>query len=148
MWKISVFIFTLSRRQSQVERGFNIKKSTLQEISCWKKNYGTLIGSGKSADDFVITSELTVNCKSAYSNYDNDLTKKKENTFTTKNNKKRKAVFEEITELKRQKMSLENCSEKMRKDANKYLTDAEENKDVQLLTTGNELQNAITTFKI
>ena len=45
-------------------------------------------------------------------------------------------------------MSLENCSEKMRKDANKYLTDAEENKDVQLLTTGNELQNAITTFKI
>ena len=89
-----------------------------------------------------------MNCKSAYSNYDNDLTKKKENTFTTKNNKKRKAVFEEITELKRQKMSLENCSEKMRKDASKYLTDAEENKDVQLLTTGNELQNAITTFKI
>ena len=76
-----------------------------------------------------------MNCKSAYSNYNNDLTKKKENTFTSKNNEKRKAVFEEIAEPKRQKMSLENCSERMGKDADKYLTDAEENKDVQLLTS-------------
>ena len=89
-----------------------------------------------------------MNCKSGSSNYNNDLTKKKKNTFTSKNNEKRETVFEEITEPKRQKMSLENCSEKMRKDADKYLTDAEENKDVQLLTSGSQLQNPIRRFKI
>ena len=41
-------------------------------------------------------------------------------------------------------MSLENCNEKMEKDADKYLTDAEENKDIQLLllATGNKLPKA------
>ena len=39
-------------------------------------------------------------------------------------------------------MSLENCNEKIEKDAGKYLTDAEENKDIQLLATGNKLPKA------
>ena len=38
-------------------------------------------------------------------------------------------MFEEIKESKRQKISLENCNEKMENDADKYLTDVEENKD-------------------
>ena len=38
---------------------------------------------------------------------------------------------------------LENCNEKMEKDAEKYLTDAEENKDIQLLATGNKLWKAV-----
>ena len=40
-------------------------------------------------------------------------------------------------------MSLENCNEKMEKDAEKYLTDAEGNKDIQLLATCNKLQKAV-----
>ena len=114
MWKICVFIFTLSHGQSQVERDFNINKSTLRE-NLQKKSlvgrrivYDTLIDSGKSVHDFVITDELILSCKSTYFKYNNELTKKKENTTTTKNNEKRKAVFEQITECKHQKMLLEN----------------------------------------
>ena len=101
--------------------------------------YDTLIDSGKSAHDFVITNELILSCKSAYSKYNNKLSKKKENTTTTKNNGKRKAVFEQITEFKRQKISLETRNEKMEKDADKYLMNAQENKDMQLLATGIKL---------
>ena len=71
-----------------------------------------------------------MSCKSAQSNYNNEQIKKNENTTTTKNNKKMKEIFEKITESKCQKISLENCNETMEKDADKYLTDAEENKDI------------------
>ena len=80
-----------------------------------------------------------MSCKSPYSKYNNELTNKK----ATKNNEKRKSVFEQITESKHQKMSLENCNEKMEKDTDKYLTDAEESKDIQLLVTGNKLRKAL-----
>ena len=66
-----------------------------------------------------------MSCRSAYSEYDNKLTKKKENTTTNKNNEKRKEVFEQITESNSQKMSLENCNEKMEKYADKHLNNAE-----------------------
>ena len=59
-----------------------------------------------------------------------------------KNNEKRKAVFEEITECRPEEIWLENWNEKMEKDADKYMTDAEENKDMQLLATGNKLRKA------
>ena len=75
--------------------------------------------------------------------YNNELTKKKENTATPKNKEKRKEFFEQIAESKRQKMSLENSNEKIEKDADKYLKDAVENKDIQLLETGNKLQKPV-----
>ena len=119
MWQICILIFGLSHAQSQVERGFNINKNTLRD-NLQKKFlvrrrilYDTLIDSGRSTHDFVITDELILRCKSAFSKYNNELTKKKENTTNTKNNKKKKAVFEQNTEFKRQKISLENCNEKM-----------------------------------
>ena len=71
------------------------------------------------------------------------MSKKKENTTTTKNNEKMKAVFEQITEFKRQKISLENRNEKMEKDADKYLMNAQENKDMQLLATGIKIRKAV-----
>ena len=37
---------------------------------------------------------------------------------------------------------IRNWNEKMEKDADKYMTDAEENKDMQLLATGNKLRKA------
>ena len=149
MWKICVFIFTISHWQSQVERGFNINKNTLQE-NLQKKSlvgrktvYDTLIDSGESVHDFVISNKLILSCKSAYSMYNNELTKKKENTATPKNKEKRKAFFEQIAESKRQKVSLENSNKKIEKDADKYLKDAVENKDMQLLETGNKLQKPV-----
>ena len=83
-----------------------------------------------------------MSCRSAYSEYDNKLTKKKENTTTNKNNEKRKEVFEQITESNSQKMSLENCNEKMEKYADKHLNNAEI-KQGQLLVTGNKLLKAV-----
>ena len=145
----SVFIFALSHGQSQVERGLNINKNTLQE-NLQKKSlvgrktvYDTLIDSGESVHDFVISNKLILSCKSTYSMYNNELTKKKENTATPKNKEKRKEFFEQIAESKRQKMSLENSNEKIEKDADKYLKDAVENKDIQLLETGNKLQKPV-----
>ena len=40
-------------------------------------------------------------------------------------------------------MSLENYNKKMEEDADKYLTDAKENKDIQLLATVNKLRKAV-----
>ena len=97
---------SLPHGQSQVERGFNINKNTLQG-NLQKKSlvgrriiYDTLIGSGKSDLDFVITNELILSCKFAYSKYNNEQTKQKQNTATTKKSVKSKAVFEQITESK------------------------------------------------
>ena len=72
MWKICVFIFTISNGQSQIERGFNINKDTLQENLQKKSLVGRkivcdiLIDGRKSAHDFVTTNELILSCKSAY----------------------------------------------------------------------------------
>ena len=68
---------------------------------------------------------------------------KRKNTTATKNSKKRKGFFEQIAESKCQKMSLEDYNKKMEEDADKYLTDAKENKDIQLLATVNKLQKAV-----
>ena len=84
-----------------------------------------------------------MSCKCAYSKYNNELTKKKENTTTTKNIEKRKAVFEQSTEPERQKISLENSNEIMEKDADEYLTDDEENKVIQFLVSGNKLRKVV-----
>ena len=78
-------------------------------------------------------------CKSAYSKYNNELTKTKENTTTTKNNENMKAVFEQITEFELQKIPLKSCNEKTEKDADKYSKDPEGKKDIQLLGTDNKL---------
>ena len=54
-----------------------------------------------------------------------------------------KAVFEQITESERQKISLKNCNEKMEKDADKYSKDSEGKKDIQFLGTDNKLWKAV-----
>ena len=40
-------------------------------------------------------------------------------------------------------MPLKNCNEKTEKDTDKYLTDSEENKDIQLLATGKNFPKAV-----
>ena len=151
-WKICIFIFTLSHGQSQVERGFNINKNTLQENLQEKSLIGRRLiydevkASGKQPHNFEISNGLVLNCKTAHARYTVDLAKNKENqapSIPKPACEKRKLINERILDAKRQKMSLESCIEKMEEDADKYFVDAEKDFNPELLKTGNKLRKTI-----
>ena len=133
-WKICIFIFTQSHGQSQVERGFNINKNTLQDNLLEKSLIGRRLiydevkASGKQPHNFEISNGLVSNCKTAHARYSIDLAKNKENqapSIPKPPCEKRKLIHERILDAKRQKMSLESCIEKMEEDADKYFVDTE-----------------------
>ena len=148
-WKICIFVFTLSHGQSHVERGFNINKNTLkdnmQSTSLIGRRivYDTIKASGKGPWDFPLTNALILSCKQAHSRYVTELKNNKTEESSKKDSSKCKAVYDEINEAKRQKLSLESCIVQMEKDADDYFTKAEETENQEFLKTGNKLRRAI-----
>ena len=151
-WKIFIFIFTLSHGQSQIERGFNTNKNTLQEnlpeksLIGHRLIYDEVKASGKQPHNFEISNGLVLNCKTAHARYTVDLAKNKENqapSIPKPACEKRKLINERILDAKRQKMSLESCIEKMEDDVDKYFVDAEKDFNPELLKTGNKLRKTI-----
>ena len=75
MWKVFIFIFTLSHGQSQVERGFIINKEIVMEnlhysslsSQCIVFNY--LKASKKNIHNIEITNKMLTSCRSAHSRY-------------------------------------------------------------------------------
>ena len=75
MWKVFIFIFTLSYGQSQVERGFSINREIVIEnlhsssLSAQRMVYDYPKASKKNIHDTEITNKMQASCKSAYSRY-------------------------------------------------------------------------------
>ena len=75
MWKVFIFIFTLSHGQSQFERGFSINKEIVIEnlhsspLSAQCIVYDYLKTSKKNIHDIEITSKMLTSYKSAHSRH-------------------------------------------------------------------------------
>ena len=75
MWKVFIFLFTLSHGQSQVERGFSINKEIVIEnlhsssLSAQRIVYDYLKASEKNIHDIEITNKMLTSCKSAHLRY-------------------------------------------------------------------------------
>ena len=75
MWKVFIFIFTLSRGQSQVERVFSINKEIVIEnlhssyLSAQRIVYDYVKASKKNIHDIEITNKMLASCKSVHSRY-------------------------------------------------------------------------------
>ena len=75
MWKVFIFLFTLSHGQSQVERGFSINKEIVTEnldsssLSAQRIVYDYLKASEKNIHDIEITNKMIKSCKSAHLRY-------------------------------------------------------------------------------
>ena len=75
MWKVFIFLFTLSHGQSQVERGFSINKEIVIEnlhsssLPAQRIVYDYLKASEKNIHDIEITNKMIKSCKSAHLRY-------------------------------------------------------------------------------
>ena len=75
MWKVFIFLFTLSHGQSQVERGFSINKEIVIEnlhsssLSAQRIVYDYLKASEKNIHDIEITNKMLTSCKSSHLRY-------------------------------------------------------------------------------
>ena len=75
MWKVFIFLFTLSHGQSQVERGFSINKEIVIEnphsssLSAQRIVYDYLKASEKNIHEIEITNKMLTSCKSAHLRY-------------------------------------------------------------------------------
>ena len=67
LWKVMVFVFTFSREQSQVERGFNINSDILVENLKTKSfGYDFIKSSVKKIYEIEMDPSLILCCKNAY----------------------------------------------------------------------------------
>ena len=75
MWKVFIFIFTLSHGQSQVERGLGINKEIVIEnlhsssLSAQRMVYDYLKASKKNIHEIEITSKMLTRCQGAITSH-------------------------------------------------------------------------------
>ena len=130
MWKVCIFIFTLTHGQSSVERGFNVNKDTLNynlessTLEALRMVYDELIAQGNDITSFEITKELLLSCKLASKRYRDDLEKKKENDDQTETSKKRKLLNDELLTVKKRKLDEEVLVKKLSHDSDKFVEEA------------------------
>ena len=72
-----------------------------------------------------------------------DLEDRKKETVETKKSRKRKLKLEEIANVKKCKLALQETIESLNKDIEKYLGEAEEKRDFTLLSKANAFRNSV-----
>lgn len=132
LWKVMIFVFTLSHGQAQIERGFNINSDLLVEnlsarsIVAQRLVYDHVIASSSSPHDLKIENDLRVSCMSAHSKYRKYRNEKKKDAELQDHDEKLEALLNNIETIKRQKMELCRTIVSLEKDANKCYDRAEE----------------------
>ena len=154
LWKVMIFIFTLSHGQAQVERGFNINSEILVEnlssrsLIAQRMVYDHVTSSGSSEHDFVIDPELRVSCINAHSKYKEYLKKNKLEKQKTREDEKVEELLSEIQTLNRKQLTIRKTIATLQKDANDCYDKAEQyNDDLQKMqnevSKGNGLRQTI-----
>ena len=128
-------LLTLSHGQGTVERGFSVNKEilapNLQEVSLRSIRlvHSSILAQKTNVADFVITEELLSSCNHASNRYKMHLMEKKTEKEKTEKGRKRKALQEELTKVKKVKQDLEAVAMKLNDTANKKAKEAEKKKD-------------------
>ena len=130
MWKVAIFIFTLSHGQATIERGFNINKEFLIEnleklsLKSLRIVYDELNLSGQKLHEIPIPRELIISCKEANKKYKAALSEKSKTAAETEIGTKRKLKQEEILQVKRKKADIDKVVKTLGGDINKLCLEA------------------------
>ena len=114
LWIVCQLIFTMNHGQAYTERGFSINQkvsdTNMEDDSLIAQRliYDVIKKTGEVAD-FPITKELRGSCKKAYSEMILAMEKKKAGAEKNDKELKRKAKREEIANLKKRKVEVENA---------------------------------------
>ena len=139
LWLTMQLLLTLSHGQATVERGFSVNKEVLtpnlQEVSLQAIRLvrSSVLAQNIKVADFVITEALLSSCSQASNRYNMYLMEKKEEKEKTEKGRKRKALEEDLTAAKKEKLELERVSKKLLDTADKKAKDAKKKKDATVM---------------
>ena len=93
--------------------------------------------------EYVIPQALKKSCKLANGRYKLALEDSKKATVETEKSRKRKLKLEEIANVKKQKLTVQETIESLNKGIEKYLAEAEEKRDFTLLSKANAFRKSV-----
>ena len=123
LWKVVIFVFTLSHVQAQIERVFNINADLLVDnltspsIVAQRRVYDHLSVTKSSPHGFEIKDELRVCCLNTSSKYNENLREIKNAEKSKNEEEKIDALLSNIVETKRQKIDLQRTITQLEVDA-------------------------------
>ena len=150
LWKVSLFIMTLSHGQATIERGFNVNKEVLVEnlakesIRSQRLVYDHL----KSVDklhEVPIPRELVISCKNARQKYTQSLEAKQDQAVKDLASNKRKMKMDEVVEVKRTKTNLDKVIVTLKADIEQACINAYTKENFEAMKTELEKANALRT---
>ena len=153
---ICKLVFILSHGRSNIERGFSINKEVLgdnmkeKSIVSQRLVYDTLASSNVEVHEFQVSQELRKSCILACKNYKIDLAMEKDSRVMSSMELKRKRKFDEIENIKKQKMNLLKTIDSLKKGFERETLAADENQDLtciakaaSLLRSKKEKENSL-----
>lgn len=149
-WKVFKLVFTLSRGQASVERGFSINKElltdNLEEVSLISQRmvYDYINESGKSITEIPKCNELLKSCKLSRSRYFDALElKKQQNDGESRRKKTKNENGRDSRSEREKKRAIEAGIRSMENDVEAFSIAAEEKNDISLLTKANSFSITI-----
>lgn len=147
LWSVVAPLLLLSHGNASVERGFSINKQI--EVENMKESTYSAqrlvcdhLRSVGGIDNFVVTKGLIKSASLARQRYIHHLDEQKKNKEKEKVHAKRKAVVDEIEELKRKKTRLEKDSASLQKSADEFAQKAEDLGDLTFIAKSNCLRQS------
>ena len=120
IWSICIIVFISSRGQSNIERGFSVNKEILVEnlstssLIAQRLVYDYLKSEGIKCHEFLLTPQCRKSCMLASSRYRAKLVEAKESSTYTEKNRKRKLKLDELDDVKRSKVSIQETIGKLK----------------------------------
>ena len=136
----------LSLGQSFIERGFSINKeisdNNLQGKSLLTQRfiYEHFTSENIVLHEYVIPQALRKSCNLANGRYKLGLEDSKKETVETEKSKKQKLKLEEIANVKKSKLAVQETIESLNKGIEKDLAEAEQKRDFTLLSKANNFR--------
>ena len=148
-WKACSIIFVLSYGQSAVERGFSINKELLvdnlqgKSLVSQRMVYDHIKSNKITIHGYELPSDLLKSCKLSNRRYNAALEDAKKQEKVDMVARKRKLIDEEIQVVKKKKDEVTKCIEVLKTDADKLSIEAEEKRNLDLLTKANSFRKTI-----
>ena len=151
LWKVFIIIFVLFHGQSAIERGFNVNDALAVVNQCDKSLIALRIvddymkTQGVNAGTIKIPTNLRKSFAGARKRSAEESEEKDKAKQVSEKQRKRKIVGDEIDEVKKKKLFLQQTIESLHQDADKCAREAASQKDFILLEKSNDMRSAIHT---
>lgn len=145
VWHVVKMLLVLSHGQASVERGFSINKELIVEnqkeasLVAQRLIVGHIRSVG-GVTNVQLTKELLISVSGARQRYHSYLDDQKRATDKEKSVQKRKALADELDELKKKRARVENDISALEKSADEYADKAESTGKLTFITKSNSLR--------